>query len=736
MQSPKYQKTLGPNFSNPSKSKLTNAPEFVPSGKVGMFPANKNNKGTLDPTISKPAVSYINSNKGIKDKAELEKNSVEDQNTNKSENGGSENNGIPNAGTGGVGGSIPSAFNDRYLSQNVSQIEKNPQEFKPGSNFHGPANVVNAYENLQANRTQTGYNPNNKNFHFQPGTEGNQGSGGYNRGHNQNQHENHQNNLHTGYHPSNSAAHNGAGQNQNPQISHNQQNSFSLETNSNSGAAHQGHENSWWLENEKNARIDKCQYLKQLLQDKKQLQNFAQYNNYCFHHLARILEDEIIKVRSVLFKTDQDNLPIQLPNPIGPTIVVTEKVFVPVKDYPDYNFVGRILGPRGLTAKQLEQDTQCKIMVRGEGSMRDKKAEDAKRGKQHWEHLSDPLHVLITAEDSENRAKIKISKAKNEIEKLLVPQVDGEDGLKKKQLMELAIINGTYRDNSSPAKNPKMLNNYTTQLMLQPLALLQQQGFSNQGQPMVLNAGTGNTFNAANQRNATIGNNAGGIITYQAPGVNTYTARNGQQLLAGATPFAPATLSQNTNVVANSSATNNSASGDNSDASRGGANSNQIVTTTTANAVLQQQKSVGQQFQNSQATNVAAVAQNGQQQLVGMPGANILLTQPFLGDQANHATYYAPTPQYFATGAGIIYAPQAGTVAAANTTQMGVTANPLTNSVSLASALSMNGSMLVQNQKNLPTTQAQLVASEQATIVQGGMDEGMRTGESSPAQNM
>ena len=38
-----------------------------------------------------------------------------------------------------------------------------------------------------------------------------------------------------------------------------------------------------------------------------------------------------------------------------------------------FNFVGRILGPRGMTAKELEQYTGCKIMVRGKGSMRDKK---------------------------------------------------------------------------------------------------------------------------------------------------------------------------------------------------------------------------------------------------------------------------------------------------------------------------------------------------------------------------
>ena len=41
--------------------------------------------------------------------------------------------------------------------------------------------------------------------------------------------------------------------------------------------------------------------------------------------------------------------------------------------YLQFNFVGRILGPRGMTTKQLEQETGCKIMVRGKGSMRDKK---------------------------------------------------------------------------------------------------------------------------------------------------------------------------------------------------------------------------------------------------------------------------------------------------------------------------------------------------------------------------
>lgn len=46
-----------------------------------------------------------------------------------------------------------------------------------------------------------------------------------------------------------------------------------------------------------------------------------------------------------------------------------------------FNFVGRILGPRGMTTKQLEQETGCKIMVRGKGSMRDKKKVKKKKNK-------------------------------------------------------------------------------------------------------------------------------------------------------------------------------------------------------------------------------------------------------------------------------------------------------------------------------------------------------------------
>ncbi|XP_033967015.1 protein quaking-A isoform X1 [Pseudochaenichthys georgianus] len=192
-------------------------------------------------------------------------------------------------------------------------------------------------------------------------------------------------------------------------------------------------------------------YLMQLLNEKKLMTSLP---NLCgiFTHLERLLDEEINRVRKDMYSDTVNGLverhPMELPEPLGPIVHQQEKLFVPVKEYPDYNFVGRILGPRGLTAKQLEAETGCKIMVRGKSSMRDKKKEEQNRGKPNWEHLNEDLHVLITVEDTQGRAEMKMRRAVEEVKKLLVPAAEGEDNLKKMQLMELAILNGTYRDNN------------------------------------------------------------------------------------------------------------------------------------------------------------------------------------------------------------------------------------------------------------------------------------------------
>nr|4JVY_A Chain A, Female germline-specific tumor suppressor gld-1 [Caenorhabditis elegans]4JVY_B Chain B, Female germline-specific tumor suppressor gld-1 [Caenorhabditis elegans] len=186
------------------------------------------------------------------------------------------------------------------------------------------------------------------------------------------------------------------------------------------------------------------EYLADLVKEKKHLTLFP----HMFSNVERLLDDEIGRVRVALFQTEFPR--VELPEPAGDMISITEKIYVPKNEYPDYNFVGRILGPRGMTAKQLEQDTGCKIMVRGKGSMRDKSKESAHRGKANWEHLEDDLHVLVQCEDTENRVHIKLQAALEQVKKLLIPAPEGTDELKRKQLMELAIINGTYRPMKSP----------------------------------------------------------------------------------------------------------------------------------------------------------------------------------------------------------------------------------------------------------------------------------------------
>nr|CDS22127.1 hypothetical protein EgrG_000055900 [Echinococcus granulosus] len=189
------------------------------------------------------------------------------------------------------------------------------------------------------------------------------------------------------------------------------------------------------------------EYLQELLMDKKQLQSMPN----SFKHVELILEKEIAQVRERLF---HKNGSIQmsntdLPDPSGQIVTLQRKVYIPVKENPTYNFVGRLLGPRGLTAKQMEQDLGCKIMVRGKGSMRDKRKEDQNRGKPNWEHLQEDLHVLVSVEDYESRAELRLQRAVNAITIFLEQGLrtpEGADDVKKQQLMELAIINGTYRD--------------------------------------------------------------------------------------------------------------------------------------------------------------------------------------------------------------------------------------------------------------------------------------------------
>uniref|UniRef100_A0A1I7X7D3 STAR_dimer domain-containing protein n=1 Tax=Heterorhabditis bacteriophora TaxID=37862 RepID=A0A1I7X7D3_HETBA len=73
------------------------------------------------------------------------------------------------------------------------------------------------------------------------------------------------------------------------------------------------------------------EYLADLVKEKKQLEMFPQ----AFQHVDRLLEDEISRVRVALFQTDFVTDDVDLPEPIGEVVTITEKVYVPKREFPD-----------------------------------------------------------------------------------------------------------------------------------------------------------------------------------------------------------------------------------------------------------------------------------------------------------------------------------------------------------------------------------------------------------------
>ncbi|KAL3538495.1 hypothetical protein ACH5RR_001861 [Cinchona calisaya] len=132
---------------------------------------------------------------------------------------------------------------------------------------------------------------------------------------------------------------------------------------------------------------------------------------------------------------------------------------VPVDKFPNYNFVGRILGPRGNSLKRIEAMTECRIYIRGQGSVKDSLKEEKLKDKPGYEHLNEPLHILLEAEFPEHIINARVDRAVDILEKLLKPVDESMDVYKKQQLRELAVLNGTLREESpimSSSMSPSM----------------------------------------------------------------------------------------------------------------------------------------------------------------------------------------------------------------------------------------------------------------------------------------
>jgi KH domain-containing RNA-binding signal transduction-associated protein 3 len=125
--------------------------------------------------------------------------------------------------------------------------------------------------------------------------------------------------------------------------------------------------------------------------------------------------------------------------------------------------VGKLLGPKGNSLKRLQEETLTKMAVLGKGSMRDKAREEEMRLSKDpkYLHLSEDLHVEVTAFAPPAEAHARLSYALTEVRKYLIP--DSNDQIRQLQMKELEILSSFSADPSS-LPHPSMQS-------LQPLLL-------------------------------------------------------------------------------------------------------------------------------------------------------------------------------------------------------------------------------------------------------------------------
>ncbi|KAI8813988.1 hypothetical protein BJ742DRAFT_672249 [Cladochytrium replicatum] len=118
-----------------------------------------------------------------------------------------------------------------------------------------------------------------------------------------------------------------------------------------------------------------------------------------------------------------------------------DKVYIPAKDYPGINFIGLLIGPRGKTLQKIESEHSVKISIRGKGSQKEGKQMD---GPNLPPGMEEEMHCLISGVTEEG---VKgAADAINKIIEIAASTPESQNDLKRQQLRDLAILNGTLRD--------------------------------------------------------------------------------------------------------------------------------------------------------------------------------------------------------------------------------------------------------------------------------------------------
>lgn len=155
------------------------------------------------------------------------------------------------------------------------------------------------------------------------------------------------------------------------------------------------------------------------------------------------LEDERIRLVDRAMKNDPNFRPPVEYHQQKRSQRPSDKVYIPVKEFPEINFFGLLVGPRGNSLKKMERESGAKISIRGKGSVKEGKA----RPDQYADDAEEDLHCLVLAETEEKVAACV--RMINKVIETAASTPEGQNDHKRNQLRELAALNGTLRDDEN-----------------------------------------------------------------------------------------------------------------------------------------------------------------------------------------------------------------------------------------------------------------------------------------------
>ncbi|GHJ89204.1 hypothetical protein NliqN6_5606 [Naganishia liquefaciens] len=155
------------------------------------------------------------------------------------------------------------------------------------------------------------------------------------------------------------------------------------------------------------------------------------------------LEDERTRLVERALKADPNFRPPMEYQMLKRNTRPQEKVYIPKDEFPEINFFGLLVGPRGNSLKKMEAESGAKISIRGKGSVKPGK----ERNDQYGNDEHEELHCLVMA-DSQDKVDRCVALI-NKVIETAASTPEGQNDHKRNQLRELASLNGTLRDDEN-----------------------------------------------------------------------------------------------------------------------------------------------------------------------------------------------------------------------------------------------------------------------------------------------